>query len=417
MSEPGNPLATSMMQLEKAAGVLGIEAEFLAALMQPERELTAHFPVKMRDGRFKIFTGFRVQHSTARGPAKGGIRYHPAVTLDEVRALATWMTFKCAVLNLPFGGAKGGVICDPKAMNRDELEHLTRRYTAAIAPLIGPRRDIPAPDVYTGPQTMAWVMDTWSMAAGEVTPAVVTGKPLALGGSHGRNEATARGCVAAIVSTARHVHLDLKGARVAIQGFGNAGSIAARLIHDEQDAKVIAVGDSSGAIVNRRGLDPHALSEHKQTTGTVCGFPGSEPISQEDLLTIECEVLIPAALENVITAELAPRVKARILAEAANGPTSPDADPILGRNGCFVIPDILANAGGVTVSWFEWVQNNQGYSWSEEDVNARLKQRMAQAFDEVLDLSVERSVDMRTAAWALGLRRVGEALRLRGLYP
>jgi glutamate dehydrogenase/leucine dehydrogenase len=371
----------------------------------------------MRDGGFRMFTGYRVQHNTARGPAKGGIRYHPHVTLDEVKALAIWMTYKCAVVNIPYGGAKGGVTCNPKEMNDFELEHLTRRFTCEISCIIGPTRDIPAPDVYTNSQTMAWIMDTYSMARGEFTPGVVTGKPLAIGGSEGRTEATARGCVNVITEAARHLNLDLKGARVVVQGFGNAGSIAARLIHDECYAKVIAISDSRGAVMNKEGFDPHRAIEHKQRTGSVVGLPGTEPIPGDEILMLECEILIPAALENVITAQVAPKVKTRILVEAANGPTVPEADEILEQNGIFVLPDILANAGGVTVSYFEWVQNNFGHYWKEKEVNSRLEEKMTTAFANVLGTSKKYGVPMRRAAWILAIERVAEAIRARGIYP
>jgi glutamate dehydrogenase/leucine dehydrogenase len=412
-----NPFEMSLRNFDEAAQFLTLDGEIRQQVRLPERELIVNFPVKMRDGHFKMFTGYRVQHSTARGPGKGGIRYHPDVNLDEVRALASWMTYKCAVVNIPYGGAKGGVICNPKEMNDFELEHMTRRFTTEIACIIGPQRDIPAPDVYTNAQTMAWMMDTYSMAKGINVPGVVTGKPLAIGGSHGRNEATARGCVYTIAEAARHLNVELKGARVVIQGFGNAGSIAARLIHDEYDSKVIAVSDSTGAVYSENGFDPHRAIEHKQRTGSVAGLPGTDIISGEELLELECEVLIPAALENVITTKNASKIKARIMAEAANGPTIPDADCILHSNGVFVLPDILANAGGVTVSYFEWVQNNYGDSWTEEEVNGRLKRKMVTAFDEVLRASHKYKVHLRRAAWILAIDRVCQALQVRGIYP
>ncbi len=407
----------SSKNFDLAAAMLELEPNILLQMRMPERELTVNFPVKMRDGNFRMFTGYRVQHSTARGPAKGGIRYHPGVTLDEVKTLASWMTYKCAVLNLPYGGGKGGVICMPKEMNAFELEHLTRRFATEIAPIIGPTRDIPAPDVYTNAQTMAWIVDTISMARGEFTPAVVTGKPLSIGGSEGRNEATARGIVYVIAEAAKHLNLKLKGARVVVQGFGNAGSIAARLIHDEYDAKIIAVSDSSGAVVNMDGFDPHRAIEHKQKTGSVINLHGSDTIPGNDILELDCEILIPAALENMITLQVAPRIKAKIIAEAANGPMVPDADDPLFEKGVFVLPDILANAGGVTVSYFEWVQNNCGFYWKEEEVKARLKERIVNAFHEVLNISRKYRVHMRRAAWILAMDRVAEAQRARGIYP
>jgi glutamate dehydrogenase (NAD(P)+) len=412
-----NPFEMALTNFDMAADLLGLEPEIRNHIRYPERELTVHFPVKMRDGRFRSFTGYRVQHSTARGPAKGGIRYHPDVNIDEVRALASWMSYKCAVVNIPFGGAKGGVICNPKEMNDLELENLTRRYATEISYIIGPTRDIPAPDVYTNAQTMAWIMDTYSMAKGEYIPGVVTGKPLAIGGSKGRNEATARGCVYVIVEAAKHLQIPLKGARVVVQGFGNAGSIAARLIHDECDAKVIAVSDSQGAVYCESGFDPHRAIDHKQKTGSVVGLAGTETIAPESLLTLDCDILIPAALENVITGCVANSVKAKIIAEAANGPTVPEADTVLDQKGIFVLPDILANAGGVTVSYFEWVQNNSCYYWSEEEVNTKLKQVIVGAFEQVLLASKKYKVSMRRAAWALAVNRVSEALRVRGIYP
>ncbi|RPJ85701.1 MAG: Glu/Leu/Phe/Val dehydrogenase [Acidobacteria bacterium] len=412
-----NPFEMALRNFELAADLLGLDPEIRNQIRLPERELTVNFPVKMRDGKFKVFTGYRVQHSTARGPAKGGIRYHPDVTLDEVKALASWMTYKCATVNIPYGGAKGGVICNPKELNDFELEHMTRRYTSEISCIIGPTKDIPAPDVYTTPQTMAWIMDTYSMARGEYIPGVVTGKPLSIGGSKGRNEATARGCVYVIAEAAKQLQISLKGARVAIQGFGNAGAIAARLIHDECDAKVIAVSDSRGAVFNEHGFDPHRAIEHKQRTGSVVGLAGTETIPPESILTLDCEILIPAALENVITPCVANSVNAKIVAEAANGPTVPDADTILEQKGVVVLPDILANAGGVTVSYFEWVQNNSGLYWSEEEVNARLKQIIVGAFEEVFLTSKKYKVTMRRAAWAGALDRVAEAYRVRGIYP
>jgi len=412
-----NPFQMALQNFDAAADVLGVKPDERDQIRLPERELAVNFPVKMRNGKFKLFTGYRVQHSTARGPAKGGIRYHPDVTLDEVRALASWMTYKCAVVNIPFGGGKGGVICNPKEMDNSELEHLTRRYASEISCIIGPTKDIPAPDVYTNPQTMAWIMDTYSMEKGEYIPGVVTGKPLAIGGSEGRNEATARGCVYVIAEAAKQLQMDLKRARVAVQGFGNAGAIAARLIHDEYDSRVVAVSDSRGAIYSETGFDPHLAIEHKQKTGSVVDLPGTVTLPGDDILTIDCDILIPAALENVITPEVAKGIKARIVAEAANGPTTPEADAVLDRKGVFVIPDILANAGGVTVSYFEWTQNNSGYYWSEEDVNSRLKKVIVQAFEEVLLTSKKFSVPMRRAAWVRALERVFEALRARGVYP
>jgi glutamate dehydrogenase/leucine dehydrogenase len=357
-----------------------------------------------------------VQHSTARGPAKGGIRFHPQVTLDEVKALATWMTWKCAVVNIPFGGGKGGVTCDPKHMSQGELERMTRRYTSAILPLIGPDQDIPAPDVYTNPQTMAWIMDTYSMTKGFTIPGVVTGKPISLGGSLGRNEATGRGVFYTIQCACDHLGMPLPGATVAVQGFGNAGSVAAQLLH-EAGAKVIAVSDSSGCVYNRNGLDIPELIHMKMLTGHVNGFPGSEPMEPAALLALKCDILVPAALENAVTGENAATVGARIIAEAANGPLTPAADRILEKKGAFIIPDILCNAGGETVSYFEWVQDEQHLFWEAKDVYDRLEKVMKTAFRDVLKIHLDGHVPMRIAANMLGISRVAEAVKIRGIYP
>jgi glutamate dehydrogenase (NAD(P)+) len=412
-----NPFSVALENFDHAARLLDLDDNIRQQMRLPERELTVHFPVEMRDGGFRMFTGYRVQHSTARGPGKGGIRYHPQVTLDEVRALASWMTWKCAVVNIPFGGAKGGVVCDPKRMDRMELENLTRRYTTEISNIIGPQRDIPAPDVYTNPQIMAWMMDTYSMAKGYSVPGVVTGKPVAIGGSQGRDEATARGCVYVIAEAAKYCGLELRNARVSVQGFGNAGAVAARLLHDEYDCRIVAVSDSTGAIFNGQGLDPHRLVEHKATSGAVAGFSDSEPISPEEVLTLDCDVLVPAALENAITKRIAAKVKASIIAEAANGPTVPDADRILFGNGKIILPDILANAGGVTVSYFEWVQNNTGQFWQLDEVNTRLKEVMIRAFTELQNVARKFKVDSRCAAYIMAIQRVHEAIRFRGIFP
>lgn len=409
----------SMMlrNFDAAADMLDLDPGIRTRVRTPERELIVHFPVKMQDGSLKVFTGYRVQHSTARGPAKGGIRYHPDVTLDEVNALAAWMTFKCATVNIPFGGGKGGVICNPKELDIHELERMTRRFASEISLFIGPNRDIPAPDVYTNARTMAWIADTYSMHAGYSVPGVVTGKPLAVGGSQGRNEATARGCVFVIAEAAKHLDLTLKDARVVVQGFGNAGSIAARLMHDEYDARIVAVSDSRGAIYCADGLDPHRVIEFKEKNGTVVGFPQSEPIDADELLTLDCEILIPAALENAITVDVAEKIKTRIVAEAANGPTVPEADIVLRDKGVMILPDILANAGGVTVSYFEWVQNNQGFYWKEDEVNIRLREIMVEAFNNVLLTSKRHKTDMRRAAYILSIGRVAEAVSWLGIYP
>lgn len=415
--ESPNPFTLALQNFDAAADLLELDDTIRERIRLPERELIVHFPVKMRDGKIKMFTGYRVQHSTARGPAKGGIRYHPNVTLDEVKALASWMTYKCATVNIPYGGGKGGVVCNPKEMDIHELENLTRRFTGEISIFIGPDRDIPAPDVYTSARTMAWMVDTYSMHRGYYSPGVVTGKPVAIGGSKGRNEATARGLVFVIAEAARHIDLKLKDARIAIQGFGNAGSIAARLMHDEHDARIIAVSDSKGAVFCKEGLDPHRVIEYKEKTGSVVGVPGTEAIDPESLLTLECEILIPAALESVITVDVAGRIRTRIIAEAANGPTVPDADPILAERGVCVLPDILANAGGVTVSYFEWVQNNQGYYWKEDEVNCRLKETMVDAFQQVLLTSKRHKVSLRHATYILAISRVAEAVSWLGIYP
>jgi glutamate dehydrogenase (NAD(P)+) len=370
----------------------------------------------MDDGSVKVFEGYRVQHNIARGPAKGGIRYHPKVNLDEVKALAAWMTWKCATVNIPYGGAKGGVCCDPKRMSRGELERMTRRYASEISLLIGPDRDIPAPDVYTDAQTMAWIMDTYSMTVGHSALGVVTGKAVELGGSVGRNEATARGAVFCIREACQVLRKPLRGATVAVQGFGNAGATAARLLHDE-GAKVVAVSDSKGGAYQSRGLDPRQIFAHKQQTGSLVGFKGAERITNEELLEVKCDILVPAALENQITLRNASRIRTRIVAEAANGPTTPGADRVLQDRGIFVIPDIVCNAGGVTVSYFEWAQDLQGFFWEELEVTKQLEKFMKRAFHEVHETGKRQKVDMRTAAYVLAVSRVAEATRLRGLFP
>jgi glutamate dehydrogenase (NAD(P)+) len=370
----------------------------------------------MDDGDVQVFTGHRVQHNVSRGPAKGGIRYHQDVTLDEVRALAMWMTWKCACVNIPYGGGKGGVIVDPKQLSQREVEGLTRRFTTEISPLIGPERDIPAPDVNTNAQTMAWIMDTYSMHHGYTIPGVVTGKPIAVGGSLGRNEATARGAVFTLQQWAKATGNALQGARVAIEGYGNAGSIAATLLKAE-GAVIIAVSDSTGGIHDPTGLDPAKVSSWKAEHGTVVGFPGAGEVTNEEILEVECDILVPAALENQITRHNAPRVRAKIVAEAANGPTTPEADVILHERGVFLIPDILCNAGGVTVSYFEWVQDMQSFFWTEARINESLKEIMDRAFADVHGMSERHSVDMRTAAYMVAVARVAEATTLRGLYP
>jgi glutamate dehydrogenase (NAD(P)+) len=411
-----NAWEVAQRQFDLAADRLGLDQGMRLVLREPRREFTCHFPVHMDDGSVKVFTGYRVQHNLGRGPAKGGIRYHQDVSLDEVKALSMWMTWKCAVVGIPYGGGKGGVIVDPKQLSQKELEGLTRRYFTEIEVLVGPEKDIPAPDVNTNSQIMAWMMDTFSMHAGYTVPGVVTGKPISLGGSEGRNEATARGCVYTIVEAARHLGMDLTNSRVAVQGFGNAGSIAARLIAEE-GSTVVAVSDSTGGIHNPAGLDIAKVVSWKGEHGTVQGFPGAKDISNVQLLEVDCDILIPAALENQISSRNAGKIKARLIAEAANGPTTPDADEILFQNGKFLIPDILCNAGGVTVSYFEWVQDLNRDHWSETVVNAKLKEIMVKAFAETLDVAVRDQVNMRTAAYLLAVKRVADAMELRGLYP
>jgi len=411
-----DPLRIAQKQFDEAAVYVDLPASILAKLRVPERALMVNFPVMMDNGEFRMFTGYRVQHSTARGPAKGGIRYHPDVTLEEVSALAMWMSWKCAVVNIPYGGGKGGVICDPKSLSTRELEALSRRYATEIAPWIGPERDIPAPDVNTTPQIMAWIMDTYSMAVGHPTPAVITGKPIELGGSLGRTEATARGTQVCVRRAARKLGLNLNEATVVVQGYGNAGSISAELLHRD-GATIVAVSDSRGGIYNPHGLDPVAVLRHKQETGSVVGYPGADIVTNEELLTLPCDILVPAALEKQLHAGNADQVKARIIAEAANGPTEPEADRIFHDRGTFVLPDILCNAGGVTVSYFEWVQNMQGFFWDEDEVNSQLERIMNRAFDAVMAIAERKNVHNRLAANILAINRVGQAVRLRGIYP
>ncbi|MFM7504865.1 MAG: Glu/Leu/Phe/Val family dehydrogenase [Candidatus Limnocylindrus sp.] len=408
--------AVAQQQFDLAAKRLNLDPGIAAVLREPRRQLTVHFPVRMDDGTTRVFEGHRVQHNLGRGPAKGGIRFHQDVNVDEVKALAMWMSWKCAVMDLPYGGGKGGVTVDPKQLSVGEIERLTRRFTTEIAVIIGPESDIPAPDVNTNSQTMAWMMDTYSMNAGHTVPGVVTGKPIALGGSKGRNEATARGAVICVREAASKIGLNLKGATVVVQGYGNAGSIAAKLIAD-LGAKVIAVSDSSGGIHNPSGLDLAAVDAHKKKTGSVVGLAGATPVSNQAILEIPCDVLIPAALENQITAENAAKIKTKIVAEAANGPTTPEADEILFANGAMVIPDILCNAGGVTVSYFEWVQDLNRDFWEEEEVNLRLEKKMVRAFNEVYDMAQEQKSHLRTGAYLLSVKRVADAMSVRGIYP
>src|SRR5579864_8933684 len=411
-----NPYHMAVEQFEAAAKVLNLSEDMREVLRQPKRELTVNFPVRLDNGRIKTYTGYRVQHNVNRGPAKGGIRYGPDVTLDEVKALAMWMTWKCAVVGIPFGGAKGGVICDPKHMSPAELERLTRRYTTEISIVIGPHSDIPAPDVNTNSQVMAWIMDTYSMHEGYSIPAVVTGKPLSIGGSEGRNDATATGVLFVTRQAAKHIGMPLKGARVSVQGYGNAGAIAARLFHEE-GCKIVAVSDTRGGIYNESGFDPASVLRFKQERGSVVGFPGAQAVSVQEVLEVPCDVLIPAATEGVITAANADRVQARIVSEAANGPTTPEADAILFKKGALVIPDILANAGGVTVSYFEWVQDLQSFFWGVDEITQKLEVIMNRAYTAVAQKADQFSCDMRLAANMLAISRVAEATQIRGIYP
>jgi glutamate dehydrogenase (NAD(P)+) len=411
-----NPFDMALAQFDRAARHLSLKRGIEAYLRVPERELTVNFPVKMDDRSVRIFTGYRIHHSTARGPTKGGIRYHPAVTLDEVRALAMWMTWKCAIMNLPYGGAKGGVVCDPKALSRQELENLTRRYATAISLLISPEGDIPAPDVGTNAEIMAWIMDTYSMHRGYSVPAVVTGKPVSVGGSLGRMEATGRGVAIVTREALARMGRSLEGARVAVQGFGNVGRVSTRLLH-QAGARLVAVSDSSGGTLNPAGLDPFSLERHKQESGRLVDYPGGEPIDNEALLAADCDVLIPAALEQQITDANAEHVRARLIVEGANGPTTPEAERILADRGIIVVPDILANAGGVTVSYFEWVQDLQAFFWTAEEIDQRLEQLMRRAFQAVTAAAEQRGVDMRLAALILAVERVADAIMTLGIYP
>jgi len=403
-------------QLDDVAQLIGLDASVHAYLRVPKRVLSVSVPCEMDDHTLRVFEGYRVQHNMSRGPAKGGIRYHPDVSLDEVKALAMWMTWKCSLVSIPFGGAKGGVICDPKAMSMRELENMTRRYTSEISIIIGPEKDIPAPDVYTTPQIMAWIMDTYSMQKGYSIPGVVTGKPIAIGGSLGRDKATARGCLVVASEAMKEIGRTIDGAPVSIQGFGNAGMHAAELF-GEAGYKIVAVSDSRGGIGNPKGLDVGKLIAFKQETGSVAGFSGGDKMTNKEVLECECDVLVPAALEKVITAENAPRIRAKVIAEAANGPTLPEADDILFDRGIMVLPDILANAGGVTVSYFEWVQDLQEDFWDEDKVNERLKRKMTRAFGETLEKAKQHKVHMRRAAYVVAVGRVAEATKLRGVYP
>ncbi|MBI4063283.1 MAG: Glu/Leu/Phe/Val dehydrogenase [Elusimicrobia bacterium] len=413
-----NPWEGALSQLDTVAKRINLDPGIHKYLRTPKRILMVSIPVQMDNGSVEIFEGYRVQHNLARGPAKGGIRYHPGVTLDEVKALAFWMTMKCAVMGLPYGGAKGGVRVDPKKLSLKELERLTRRFTAEISIIIGPNKDIPAPDVYTNSQTMAWIMDTYSMGVGHSEPGVVTGKPIEIGGSLGRNEATGRGVVYVIEQAYKELGWNLRGATAAIQGFGNAGSICAKLL-STLGVKIVAVSDSKGGVYADGGLDVARLNTLKAEGASVANYkgPGVTQITNEELLESQCDILVPAALENQITGENASKIKAKLIAEAANGPTTPEADRILHDKKIILLPDILANAGGVTVSYFEWVQDIQSYFWKEEDINNRLRELMIKAFQAVHKISTTENVDMRLAADILAVQRVAQAIKLRGIYP
>jgi glutamate dehydrogenase (NAD(P)+) len=413
--EGGSIFNAMLQEFDGAARILGLDPGIWKILTHPKRQITVSCPVQMDNGEIEVFTGYRVQYNITLGPAKGGIRYHPNVTLDEVTALAAWMTWKCAVAHIPFGGGKGGVVCDPTRMSRREVEALTRRYIAEIVDAIGPEKDIPAPDVNTNDQIMAWVMDTYSMHVGQTTTAVVTGKPIEMGGSLGRREATGRGVMIVTREAAKHLGLDIKGATIAVQGFGNVGSISAQLL-SQIGAKIVAVTDWKGGVYNKNGLDVPKLLDFAAQRRTVDEFPGGEPIDNDALFKLDVDVLIPAALENQITMDNAPDIRAKIVTEGANGPTTPDAHQHLHTRDIFVIPDILANSGGVTTSYFEWVQDRYGYFWSEKEVNERLEQKMVEAFDDVLKMALKYKTDMRTAAYIVAISRVATVTRMRGMY-
>jgi glutamate dehydrogenase (NAD(P)+) len=414
--EGGGSVFNAMLQeFDGAARLLGLDPGIWKILTNPKRQIIVSCPIQMDNGDIEVFTGYRVQYNITLGPAKGGIRYHPDVTLDEVTALAAWMTWKCAVAHVPFGGGKGGVICDPTRMSRRELEALTRRYVAEIIDAIGPEKDVPAPDVNTNDQVMAWVMDTYSMHVGHTSTAVVTGKPIEMGGSLGRREATGRGVMIVTREAARHLGLDIKGATVAVQGFGNVGSVSADLL-SKIGAKIVAVTDWKGGVYNPAGLDIAKMLEFSKQHKTIDGFPGGEPLENDQLFSLDVDVLVPAALENQITDENAGNIKAKIIAEGANGPTTPEAHRMLHERGVFVIPDILANAGGVTTSYFEWVQDRHGYFWEESEVNKRLETKMMEAFEDVLQTSIKYKTDLRTGAYIVAINRVATVTRMRGMY-
>ena len=412
--EKKNTFEVACQQLDLVAKELKLEPEVHSILRQPMRELRFTLPVRMDNGKVKIFQGFRVQYNDARGPTKGGIRFHPEETIDTIRALAAWMTWKCAVVDIPYGGAKGGIICNPKEMSKGELERLSRAYIDKLYLTIGSEKDIPAPDVYTNPQIMAWMMDEYSKLKGYNSPGVITGKPLSIGGSLGREDATARGALFTVREAAKYLKLDLAKATVAIQGYGNAGSFMAILTKRLFGSKIVAITDSKGGIYNPKGLDPYVVAEHKKKSGSVIGFPGTKKISNKDILELKVDILCPSALENVITEENAKNIQAKIIAEVANGPTTPEADKILSQKKTFVIPDFLCNSGGVVVSYFEWVQNNSGYYWKEKEVHQRLDENITNAFTNVLNVSIVRKTDLRLAAYVVAVERVIEAMKIRG---
>jgi glutamate dehydrogenase (NAD(P)+) len=413
--DENNPFEAMMSRFDRAAQLLDLEPGLYKVLRHPEKQIIVSVPVTMDNGEVEVYTGYRVLYNTSRGPAKGGIRFDMNVTLEEVKALAAWMTWKCAVVNLPFGGSKGGVVCDPLRMSVGELERLTRRYTAGIIATLGPDSDVPAPDVNTNERVMAWIMDTYSMHVRHTVTAVVTGKPVEMGGSMGRREATGRGCMIVTKEALGHLGMPVSGATIAVQGFGNVGSVAAQLLARE-GCRIVAIGDRAGAFYNRKGIDVAAAIAYIRQHKTLEGFAGGEPISNDELLTLDVDVLVPAALENVITSRNAPKIRAKIICEGANGPTTAGADSVLDEKGVFVIPDILANAGGVTVSYFEWVQDRGGYFWSEDVVNQRLTDIMVKSFHDVLHLSRQHKVNMRTAAYMVSINRVATVHRLRGIY-
>jgi glutamate dehydrogenase (NAD(P)+) len=410
-----NPFEAQTTRFDFAAKKLNLEEGIWKILSQPAREITVHIPVSMDDGRIELFTGYRVQHSMARGPAKGGVRYAPDVTLDEVKALASWMTWKCAVVNIPFGGAKGGIICDPKKMSQAELERMTRRYTAELVEFIGPEKDVPAPDMNTNEQTMAWMMDTYSMHMRQTVNAVVTGKPLNIGGSRGRREATGRGVLICCDQAIQKLGMDREKTRVIVQGFGNVGSNAAQLMH-QAGYKVIGIGEWDGGLYNANGIDIDKLVEYKQRNGSIHGFAGAEKMATADLLISDCDILAPCAMENQITSKNVDKIKAKIIAEGANGPTTAPADQVLQEKGVFIIPDILCNAGGVTVSYFEWVQDRQGFFWKEATVNQQLEDILVDSFDSVVHYAETHSVNNRIAAYMLAIDRVAFTIKQRGIY-